>query len=133
MNNCNIFIHSNCFKPLLWSQKVGSHFADSKQVKNLVVILLTLNKPRNLVVILLLIVGHGCFLDMGWQFWNAFFEGGVLKYTHVLSCFLSFFSNAMVALVFLKSFQQKLEKTKIHRQYLIFLIFYFHCWYNKKL
>ena len=62
----------------LWtSRKVGSHFADSKQAKNLVVILvtlekskklviilLTLTKSKNLVAILLLIVGHGCFLDI---------------------------------------------------------------------
>ena len=46
------------------SQKVGSHFADSEQVKNLLVILLTLNWSKNLVVILLSIVEHGCFIDM---------------------------------------------------------------------
>ena len=112
MNNCNIFIHSNCFKPLLWSQKVGSHFADSNQVKNLVVILLTLNKPRNLVVILLLIVGHGCFLDMGWQFWNAFFEGGVLKYTHVLSCFLRVFFECYGCSCVFEKFPTKVRKNK---------------------
>ena len=38
----------------LWmSRKVGSHFTDSKQVKNLIVILLTLNESKNLVLILL--------------------------------------------------------------------------------
>ena len=48
----------------LWtSRKVGSHFADSEQVKKLVVILLALNESKNLVVILLLIVGHGCLLN----------------------------------------------------------------------
>ena len=59
------------------SRKVGSRFTDSEQVKNIVVILLTLNnsknfkiillilnKPKNLVVILLLIVGHACLLDI---------------------------------------------------------------------
>ena len=35
------------------SQKVGSHFANSEQVKNLVVILVTLNKPKKTLVILL--------------------------------------------------------------------------------
>ena len=34
------------------SKKVGSHFALSKQVKNLVVILLALIKPKNLAVTL---------------------------------------------------------------------------------
>ena len=44
------------------SRKVGSYFAGSKQVKNLVVVLLTLNKSKKLVVILR--DGHGCSLDI---------------------------------------------------------------------
>ena len=44
---------------LLWtSRKIGNHFAESNQIKNLVVILLTPNKSKNLVVILLLIVAY---------------------------------------------------------------------------
>ena len=58
----------------LWARwKVVNHSADSKQVKNLVVILLTLNESKNLVVILLLIVWHGCFLDI---FLNPSYLGG---------------------------------------------------------
>ena len=118
----------------LWTgRKVSSHFANSEQLRNLAVILLALKKSKNLVVILLLIVGHGCFLDMGWQFWNAFLEGAILKCTHILYCFLSFYSYPMVALLFLKSFQLELGKTKIHREFLISLILCLHCWYNKKL
>ena len=48
--------------------------------------------------------------------------------------FGSFYSYAMVALVFLKKFVKKtqleLGKTKIHSQFLILLL---HCWCNKKL
>ena len=58
LNNCNSFTHSNfvlnqdgCLLALLTSPKVGSHFGDSKQVKNLVVILLTLSKSSNLEII----------------------------------------------------------------------------------
>ena len=58
----------------LWaSWKVGNHSADSEQLKKLVVILLTLNESKNLVVILLLIVRHGCFLDI---FLNPSYLGG---------------------------------------------------------
>ena len=35
------------------SRKVGSHFGDSEQVKNLVVIVLALNNSKNLVVIIM--------------------------------------------------------------------------------
>ena len=80
--------------------------ADSKQVKNSLVILLSLNNSKNLVVIIssywclsVKIFSCSCsfiffffFLVGGaggggeWQFWNAFFEETVLKCTHVLKC-----------------------------------------------
>ena len=62
LNNCNVFIHSNFGLNHRWL------LTDFEQVKNLAVILLTLNKPKNLVVILLLIIGHGCLLDIERQF-----------------------------------------------------------------
>ena len=46
------------------SRKVGSHFAYSKQIKYLVVILLTLNKAKNLVVILL---AKSCLMTELWS------------------------------------------------------------------
>ena len=59
------------------SQKFGSYVADSEQLKNLVVILLTLNKSKNLVVILLLIVGLDCFLS---TLLNLLIRVAILKY-----------------------------------------------------
>ena len=49
LNNCNFVLNHS----LGTSRKVVSPVAHSKQVKNLVVVLLTLNKLKNLVAILL--------------------------------------------------------------------------------
>ena len=75
------------------SQKVGSDFANSKQVKNLVIIFLTLNRPKSSAVILLTLndFGNGYFWDIPVKPCQNLFLG-------------SFYSYAMVALVFLKIF-----------------------------
>ena len=58
----------------LWTcEKAGSHFANFKQVKNLVVILLALKKSKKLVAILLLIVGHDVAI-LKCMFWESNFE-----------------------------------------------------------
>ena len=62
LNNCNVFIHTDFGLNHRWL------LTDFKQMKELVVILLTLSRMKILVVILLLIVGYGCFLDIGLQF-----------------------------------------------------------------
>ena len=126
----------------LWARwKVVNHSADSKQVKNLVVILLTLNESKNLVVILLLIVWHGCFLDI---FLNPSYLGGNFEmhflreqfWSAPLSLFkkflgtdqfnirLQFWLNLFSDILFLKT-----KKTKIQSVF-IFLILYLHCWYT---
>ena len=85
-----------------------------RQVTNLLVILLTLSKSDKLIATLLLIVEHGCFLDIllspfylqkylliyaylsktflkyahifGMTVLNAIFEEAILKCSHVLKC-----------------------------------------------
>ena len=101
------------------NQNVSSHFADSEQVKNLVVILLTLDGPKKFVVILLLIVGHSSFLNVvaSLTLLNPSYSCLSVK---IFSCLyflvymfsahisgveiLNFSSQTMVTLVFLKSF-----------------------------
>ena len=66
---------------LFWTTMDGCLLTLTKS-KNLVVIFRTLNKSKILVVILLLIVRHGCFLDsflvyaqfLGYMFWESNFK-----------------------------------------------------------
>ena len=131
------------------NQNVSSHFADSEQVKNLVVILLTLDGPKKFVVILLLIVGHSSFLNVV-AFLTLLNPSYSCLSVKIFSCLyflvymfsahisgveiLNFSSQTMVTLAFLKKFlvtdQLELGKIKIHSQ---FLILHLLCWCNKKL
>ena len=78
------------------SQKVGSHISGSEQVKNLAVILLTLNRPKNLLVILLLIAGHSCFLD---TLLNPSYLSLSVK---IFSCFCSYFCGSNFEFLFMR-------------------------------
>ena len=82
---------------------------------------------------------------LGWQFWNSFFEGVILKclnfysYTMVasgcsfhfkkllvldqFSIRLQFWLNLVSSILFVK-----IKKTKLHRQFFIFLMLYLHSW-----
>ena len=77
------------------SQKVGSHFATVEHVKNLVVILLTLNKPKHLIVILLTLNELGMAASwLSCQTLSKPFRGQFLLICYRCSCILkNVFSN----------------------------------------
>ena len=84
----------------LWtSQKVGSHFANSEQVKDLVVILLSFSESKNFVVIfadfeqieklvLLKLDGVNWFSD-GYFSYGCFLYGCFFDHSFLDDCFLN--------------------------------------------
>ena len=113
----------------LWAiQKIFSHFYDFKQVKKL-------------IVILLLIVGHGCFLDF---LFYAYLSRSFLVYVHV-------FWNGNFEMHFLGEqfwivpmfweinifYQHQtyflLKPRKQKYSQFLFLILYLHCWYTNSI